>query len=107
MSGSQPSRTWRRVQKQSFDLQEIWRKVTDADSWWSIAAACVIALLLSCGILAHFRPSIVLQKDAQGKLQGPGGETHISIVKLLAWSFGSALAVGAVCVFVKYKLKRQ
>lgn len=100
-------REWRTVPPRT-DMQwkNIWAKVTDADSYWSIATASVVGLILASIILLYTRPVLVLQKDEEGNIYGPGGETKISFVKVLVSALVVAGIIGGAGVFVKSRRQR-
>lgn len=102
-----PERAWRPVSvNPGMQLKDLWNKVTDPESYWSVAAAALLTLVLSCAVLVYYRPELVLQRDADGSVQGLGGETRLSVPKLLGCAAGAAVLVAAVCVAVKYYRSR-
>jgi hypothetical protein len=102
-----PERTWRPVPvNPGMQLKDLWNKVTDPESYWSVAAAALLTLVLTCVVLVYYRPELVLQRDADGNVQGLGGETRLSVPRLIGCAAGAAVLVAGVCLAVKYYRSR-
>ena len=102
-----PERAWRPVPvNPGMQLKDLWNKITDPESYWSIAAAALLALVLSCVVLVYYRPELVLQRDADGNVQGLGGETRLSVPKLIGCAAGAAALVAGVCLAIKFYRSR-
>jgi hypothetical protein len=75
---------------------DVFRKLTDATSAWSVAGAAVLTLVLTCVILLSMRPQFLMSKIKDGETP------RLSAIKLLACAVACAAVVGGIGGYLLY-----
>ena len=73
--------------------------MVDSDSYWSVATAGVVTLVVTCLVLLWAKPVIVLKTSEDGSIE----QGRISVSKLFTWSALAAMLVVGVALYVKWR----
>ena len=97
---SAPVRQWEQINPEgSTQLKNVFQKMIDPDSYWSVATAGVATLIATCLLLLSTRPFIVLQKNEDGTVE----QGRVCVTRLLVTSVIAAAIVTGVCVYLKWR----
>lgn len=93
-------RQWEQINPEgSAQLKNVFQKMIDPDSYWSVATAGVATLIATCLLLLWTRPFIVLQKNEDGTVE----QGRVCVTRLLVTSAIAAAIVTSVCVYLKWR----
>ena len=98
-----PERRWHDLPPASdASWKDVFRKLTDASSAWSIVAAGVGTLVLACVVLLYARPQFLM-----GKPKAEGDPPRLSLGKLIACAVALAAVVSGVAAYLLYSGQQE
>lgn len=94
------ARQWTQINPEgSTQLKNVFQKMIDPDSYWSVATAGVATLIATCLLLLWARPFLVLQKNEDGTVE----QGRVCVTRLLVTSAVVATGVTGLCVYLKWR----
>ena len=98
-----PERRWHDLPPASdASWKDVFRKLTDASSAWSIVAAGFGTLVLACIVLVYARPQFLM-----GKPKTEGDPPRLSLGKLIACAVALAAVVSGVAAYLLYSGQQE
>lgn len=97
---SREPRNWEHVTEAgSTQMKNVFQKMVDPDSYWSVATAGVGTLIISCLLLLWARPFVVLQKNEDGTVE----QGKICFTRLIVTSLVVTTGVVGVSIYLKWR----
>ena len=102
--GINAPRQWKQMNEPgSTQIKNIFQKMIDPDSYWSVATAGIITLIISCLLLLWARPYVVLQQNEDGTVE----QEKVCFTRLIVTSLVIAGTVTGVSIYLKWRRGRS